>query len=591
MLPFSIKSNSMKSSILFHVSFVEPQAHYVEMQMEVQGFDQDFVDLKMPVWTPGSYLIREFAKNVEKVTAQQADGQSLTIYKINKNTWRVEQPGSHFLVNYRVYSFEKSVRTNFVDADHAFLSPAGTFFYVAGQLDHEVHVHINLPTYWTKISTGLAPVEGQAHRYYAPDFDILFDSPFEIGNQDTWKFEAEGIPHEMAMVGTGSYNKEQLSQDISKIVAEETRIWGSNPNDRYVIITHNYQSAHGGLEHLNSTILASARNAYSNSIGYANYLSLVAHEYFHLWNVKRLRPQGLGPFDYETENYTPLLWIFEGFTAYYDNLITLRCGFRNEQDYLQALVSEFNLVLNRAGHQVQSVGLSSFDTWIKQYRPDENSPNSSISYYNKGAMLACMIDISIIVQSQGNYCLDDVLRAAYNQFYLIENRGINEQEFQALAEEVTQTNLQGIFEAVYTCEELDYNAYFNLVGYQFIDQNAQNQTPSLGIKVTHHDGRTIIKNIDRNSAAWIDGLNVDDEIVAVNGSRLDPQGRELDLAISASLIGDGLTLLVSREGLMRELTVTLRASDKVSYAIERLANASEEQRRLGNRWLSLKEGN
>ncbi len=588
MASFFILLNIMSNSkIHFEISFTEPQAHYVELNMFIDGFDQDFLDLKMPVWTPGSYLIREFSKNLEQITAQDNNGNNIAIEKKTKNTWRINSKGASLKITYRIYCFEKSVRTNFVDAQHAFISPAGTFFYIDGYLDHPSTVEVKLPKIWTKISTGLARLEDKKNIFFAENFDILFDSPLEIGNQDIWHFNAAGIPHEFAMVGSASYDKARLSNDITKIVEVETAIWGSNPNDRYVFITHNYQSAHGGLEHLNSTVLAASRSSYSSNMGYNNFLSLVAHEYFHLWNVKRLRPENLGPFNYEEENYTSLLWMFEGFTAYYDNLITRRCGFRDEQEYLNELVSEFNLVLNRAGHKIQSVGLSSFDTWIKQYRPDENSQNVSISYYNKGAMLATMIDISIIAKTNGNKRLDDVLRAAYNQFYIIENRGITEKEFQTLAEEVSGVSLDEIFDAVYTTEEIDYNAYFNLVGYQFTDLNINSKTTSLGIKVSHQDGRTIIKNIDRNSAAWIDGLNVDDEIIAVNGNRLDPQGRELDQAITISDIGTVLNILVSRDGLIYDIPIKLKASDKVSYVIERNPNSTEAQRALGNIWLSL----
>ena len=576
-----------KSRILYQLSFIEPHAHYVEVNLQLQGFEEEIIDLKMPVWTPGSYLIREFSKNLEQFEAVDQDGLPLRIEKSKKNGWRVYSNKREVSISYRLYGFEKSVRTNFIDESHAFISPAGTFLYLDDYLDHAIEVQITLPAIWTKISSGLSLLNRADNSYLATNFDILFDSPIEIGNQDTWTFEAAGIRHEFAMVGSANYDKQRLTDDITKIVEEETKIWGSNPNDYYLFITHNYQSAHGGLEHLNSTVLQASRSGYQSNQGYQSFLSLVAHEYFHLWHVKRLRPKNLGPFNYEAENYTALLWIFEGFTAYYDNLITRRCGFRNEQEYLNELVVEFNLVLNRAGRKVQSVGLSSFDAWIKQYRPDENSPNSSISYYNKGAMLACMIDLHIIAQSAGKHRLDDVMKAAYEQFYLIENRGIEEQEFLALAEQVTQVSLQPIFNAAYETEELDYNSYFNRVGYQFIDQNQANQTASLGIKVSHQDAKTIIKNIDRNSSAWTAGLNVDDEIIAVNNNRLDNQGREMDQALAYGQVGDVLQILIARDGLIKEIPVTLMASDKVSYLINRLESATEEQRRLGNIWLSI----
>lgn len=283
------------------------------------------------------------------------------------------------------------------------------------------------------------------------------------------------------MVGGGTYDKERLSADVQKIVEEETRIWGSNPNKRYVFITHNYQSGGGGLEHLNSTVLGASRTAYSNEGSYKTYLSLIAHEYFHLWNVKRLRPKALGPFDYDQENYTTGLWIMEGFTSYYDNLIIKRCGFFSEQEYLNLLANDFTTVLNRPGHQIQSAAEASFDAWIKYYRQDENSPNSSISYYNKGAMLTVLLDLKIIAASKGTKKLDNVLQVAYEYFYLQQNRGFEEYEFQQLVEEVSGISVAEIFHAAHENGELAYNDYFNLVGFEIIDINAESSYLSLGI--------------------------------------------------------------------------------------------------------------
>src|SRR5690606_19125641 len=239
------------------------------------------------------------------------------------------------------------------------------------------------------------------------------------------------------MVGGGNYDKNRLTADITKIVETETALWGENPNSRYVFITHNYQAGGGGLEHLNSTVLGASRNAYQTNSSYKNFLGLVAHEYFHLWNVKRLRPRELGPFDYDAENYTTGLWIMEGFTSYYDNLIIRRCGFFSVEEYLDMLANDFNQVYNRPGYRIQSAALASYDAWIKHYRPDENTANTSISYYNKGAMLAVALDLCILAETQGTKRLDDVLRAAYTFFYKEKGRGFEEREFQRLAEQVT----------------------------------------------------------------------------------------------------------------------------------------------------------
>lgn len=579
----------MTKSIHFDVSLSEPQAHYADINMHLEGFDNAaYVDIKMPVWAPGSYLVREYSKNVERFQAVDNKGELLKVQKTSKNTWRIFHHGEKTTVSYSIYGFEVSVRTCFIDESRAFLSPVGTFMFVDDHLDLESTVTIHLPKDWNKISTGLQKTD-KLNTFYAPNFDLLFDSPIEIGNQDIWSFDVDGILHECAMVGPADYDKNQLSTDISKIVREENKIWGSNPNNYYVIITHNYQNGSGGLEHLNSTILAASRFGYSQPTTYKNYLSLVAHEYFHLWHVKRLRPKALGPFDYENENYTTGLWIIEGFTSYYDNLIIRRCGFYDENEYLQKLVIDFNTVYNRPGYLLQSAAASSFDTWIKQYRPDENSQNVSISYYNKGAMHAVALDLKIIAETGGAKRLDDVMKAAYEKFYLIENRGFEEDEFQQLAEEITGVNLEEIFQAAHHTNDVDYNFYFNKVGYQLIDNAEENDKISLGIKIGSNESYTVIKNIDRDSSAWKAGLNVGDELIAINGHRIEINGKALDYMLSQAHEGDKVDILIARDGIIKEIPVVLFQSNKKSFRIERLSDATEEQRKLGNIWLSITE--
>lgn len=574
-------------TIHFQLSFPEPQTHYVEILMKIKGVSSnDYIDIKMPVWTPGSYLVREYSKNVERLHVLSEDTETIITEKTNKNTWRIYNYGQDVIVHYAVYAFEPSVRTSFIDNSRAFLSPVGIFMYIEGMLDLPVSIKIDMPTQWNKISTGL-PIKESDNIYIAENFDILYDSPFEIGNQDTWQFDIDGVLHECAMVGIADYDKNQLTQDITKIVQEENKIWQSNPNNYYLIVTHNYQHASGGLEHLNSTILAASRFAYSQSQSYKSYLSLVAHEYFHLWNVKRLRPKALGPFNYNEENYTSGLWIMEGFTSYYDNLIIRRCGFYDEKEYLHQLAIDFNTVYNRPGYHIQSAAQSSFDTWIKHYRPDENSQNVSISYYNKGAMHTVALDIKIIVETNGKFRLDDVLKSAYEHFYLIENRGFEEAEFQQLAEQVTGIDLKEIFEAAHSTEEIDYNNYFNRVGYELIDQNNSQSEATLGIKTIYQEGKTIIKNIDRNSGAWSGGLSVNDELIAINNHRIEDNGKVLDYFIGRASIGDTISILLSRDGIIQSVDITLLATDKKAYIIQRKNDASTEERALGNIWLSL----
>lgn len=577
-----------QTPISFTISFKEPQAHYMEVEMSIKNISDEFIDLKMPVWTPGSYLVREYSKNIESFTVvSNPENETVEFKKISKNTWRVFHFGKNITVNYRVYGFEQSVRTNFIDDSHAFISPAATFLYINGRKELSSHIHIQLPNQWSAISTGLPKLDEKSHTYVAENIDILIDSPIEVGNQDVWKFEVENTVHEFAMVGGGNYDKDKITKDVSKIIQEANSIWGTNPNQYYLFVTHNYQSAYGGLEHLNSTILAFSRNNYTNPEAYKNYLGLVAHEYFHLWCVKRLRPLELGPFNYDEENYTSALWVMEGFTSYYDNLITRRAGIRDENNYLKTLAIDFNAVYSRPGHTIQSASMASFDTWIKHYRPDENSQNSSISYYNKGAMLACALDIKIISGSHGKIRLDHVLREAYRYFYVERNRGFELSEFKEFAESLTKIDISDIFEAADSCQELDYNHLFNQVGYALVNQNKDSQKLSLGIKTGLVDQRLIIKSVERNSGAWHSGLNVNDEIIAVNNHRIDPQGKELESWIQHSKEGEALDILISRDGIIRNLQTPIQPDIVPDYAIVRLEDRSELQTKLGNIWLSL----
>ena len=575
-------------TIHFEISFSEPQAHYADVKMEIRNLPKDYIDVKMPVWTPGSYLVREYAKNVESLTATSAENTPLVTEKINKNTWRITADKSrNVTVQYRVYSFEVSVRTNFVDDSHAFLSPAGTFLYVDGLLQLPATVTVIPHASWSKISTGLEPVAGETNTYTAPDFDTLFDSPIEVGNQDVFTFEAAGVLHEIAMVGGGNYDKDRLAKDCATIVEQETRIFGDNPNKRYVFIVHNYQSGGGGLEHLNSTVLGASRNGYQNERSYVGFLGLVAHEYFHLWHVKRLRPAELGPFDYDTENYTRALWIMEGFTAYYDNLVLRRCGFLNENSYLQAVSNDISTIENRPGNQFQSAEEASFDAWIKYYRPNENSANTGISYYSKGALLAMLLDVKLLAETNGKKRLDDILKAAYETFYVKEKRGFEEHEFQALIEQVTGVSVADIFEAARTAGPLDYNRYLNAVGYEVVDYNDGSDLPDLGIATSVSEGRVVVTGVSRGTAAWNAGINVRDEIIAINGERLDTQGKELSRVLQTAAVGDVLHVLISRDGKIRQLDATLLKDTRGSFGIIPLTNATAEQQRLGSSWLSL----
>ncbi|WP_419801422.1 M61 family metallopeptidase [Mucilaginibacter sp.] len=572
-------------NIHFDVSFTEPQAHYIDVRMEISGLNQHEIELIMPVWTPGSYLVREFSKNMEafKVTS---NGKQIAYQKLRKNSWLIStQNLENLLVFYRIYAFEVSVRTCFADRSHAFLSPTGLFLYPEGMLGLPSTIRINLPDYWQKISTGLENHQNDPCCFYAPNFDTLYDSPIEAGNQHVFSFTASGVLHEVAMYGGGMYHEEKLIADFTRIIEEETGIFGENPNKRYVFIIHNFNAGGGGLEHCNSTVLAVPRAAYAAEKTYQDFLGLVSHEYFHLWNVKRLRPEALGPFDYQQENYTTSLWIAEGFTAYYDNLVLRRSGLISAENYLKLLAADISNVENLPGRKIQTVTEASFDTWIKFYRPNENTPNATISYYVKGSLIALCIDLLIIRQTNCQFSLDEVMKRMYQQFYKTENRGYTEHEFRAALEQIAGCGLNHIYEQyINGLEDMDYNHYLGYAGLRLrVCAPETKVLPATGLTAAINNGKLMVTFVERNAAAWHAGISVNDELLAINGNRI----ADLEKPLQFLLPGDTIECTLVRDGRLLQIPLTLQHQHKIKYAIEEAPEAEEWQMAVRNKWLKL----
>jgi predicted metalloprotease with PDZ domain len=570
--------------ILYTVTFPEAQAHYADIEMKISGLNQNALNLKMPVWTPGSYLVREFAKNIEQFSAA-ANGNEIKAPKINKNTWHINTAGiSALTVKYRVYCFEISVRTSFVDASHGFLSTTGIFIYPDKMLNTPSTIKIIPYKGWTTVSTSLEAVNGDQFTRHSPNFDIMFDSPIEIGTQDVFGFDAAAVKYEVCMVGGGNYDKEQLKKDMAKIIEQETAIFGENPNKHYVFIVHNRQRNGGGLEHLSSTTLGASRDSYSTPSGYRNFLGLVAHEHFHLWNVKRLRPIVLGPFDYDNENYTTDLWIAEGFTAYYQNIILRHAQIIAPEIYLSAITGEMNTIENQPGAKIQPLAEASFDAWIKSYRPNENSANTGISYYDKGALVGMLLDLEIINDTKGKSSLDDVMKYMYNTYYKLKKRGYTDAEFKQGLEKFAGKNLDDFYKNyIYGLTPLNYNKYLAYAGYKATDDAASSNDPALGIITAESNNKKIVTGILRGSAAWIDGINVNDELVAVDGTPVT----DMAAILNGKKVGETISLSIIRDGLPVTLPVTLLRNNRFKYKVESLPDVTPQQMVVRKKWLGL----
>jgi predicted metalloprotease with PDZ domain len=566
-------------TIDYELRMEHPNAHYFQVKMIVGDINSEQISIKMPVWAPGSYLVREFAKGVDLVTANDENGTELMVKKSRKNTWDITLNGANQIeINYEVYAFELSVRTSFLDDSHGYINGTSVFMFVDGYLNTEGTLKIYPHKTFKKISTPLTK-KGK-NTFIFKTYDELVDSPIEIGNHKEYTFEAAGVTHTIAMYGKGNYDIERLKVDMAKIIEAETDVFKENPNKDYLFIIHNLTVGSGGLEHKKATTLEVDRWTYDEE-HYLGFISLVAHEYFHLWNVKRIRPKALGPFDYDNENYTDLLWVMEGFTSYYDELILRRAGFYTQEDYINRIVGTINYVENQPGNKVQPVAHSSYDAWIKAYRHNENSVNSTISYYSKGQILACMLDLYIIKKFNGEKSLDDFMQKLYADFYKKNDVGFTEEEFNAtLADFLKEDVSWFINNYVYDTKTIDYQKFFSGVGVKFTNTTTHPE-PFLGVRTSMQNGKLIITTVYRGSAAETYGVSVNDEIISINGFRVNDS--RFNYYISNFKIGDEFEVVLARDEIIKTYTVKMgdREPARYKYAME----LDSKTRPLYNYWL------
>ncbi len=572
-------------NIRYSLRMSRPQSHYFEVDMEVNDLNMTSFDVKMPVWAPGSYLIREFAKNVNLVKAFDQDGTELKVVKKEKNKWTVENGAAKNVhVKYEVYAFELSVRTSFLDITHGYVSGTGVFMYIEELRNLKGKLDVYPYKGFKVVSTGMPKRSGSVASDNVVEFDFenydqLVDCPIEIGNQEVFEFYAAGVTHTVAMYGVGNFNVAMLKKDMAKIVEAATDVFKVNPNKNYTFIIHNVIDGQGGLEHMNSTTLSVNRWTYDQA-HYLDFLSLVAHEYFHLWNVKRIRPVELGPFNYDKENYTTLLWVMEGFTTYYDELLLLRAGYYTPEVYMPKLLSSLNYVEGSVGTRIQPVAHSSFDAWIKAYRPNENSSNTGMTYYSRGALMAACFDAMIIDKYDGTKGLDDFMQVLYAKFYIGLNRGFSELEFQEELESFLSQDLDQFFnDYIYGTKIPDYNAIFSKIGVAV--QYTGREEPSLGASIVAEGAKMVVKSVRTGSAAEEGGLSVNDEIVGCNGFRMNTG--TLSKLTASITNGELVNLLVSRDEILLELKVRITNYEKAQYRF--IPIESHKTERLKMFWL------
>jgi predicted metalloprotease with PDZ domain len=550
----------MALAIVHRVSIPDPKTHLVHVETTIsasEGLPDELV-VFMPVWTPGSYLLREYARNIETLAPDPPSRAT----KLRKNAWRVEtQRALCVVLRYRVYANELTVRTSHVDESHAFLVGAALFLGVEGAGDLGARVEIDVAREW-RVATSLPAVPGDAGsllRFEAADFDTLVDSPIELGTHNEERFDVLGKPHRYAIWPAGAIagaDARRLVDDTRTILEEEARLFGGTlPYKGYELLLHLSPRGRGGLEHRDSATLIAPPTSFSTREAYLDLLSLVAHECFHAWNIKRIRPMGLAPYRYQEECYTRLLWWFEGGTSYYDWRVLTLSRLCTIDEYLDHLASEIAYLDHTPGRLVQALEDASFDAWIKLYRPDENSSNSTISYYRKGEIVCALLDLELRARTSGRSTLDRVLAHLWEEYGAPE-RPVPENAMQEIFELVTGTPLGDLFDAwIRSTKEIDFAPTLAHVGLA-LERSGRSDGPScsLGVRLRTDGARTVVASVTRDTAAWHAGVDPGDEIVGVRGTRVE--GTNLEIALRGLAAGQTVEIVVVREGRL----VTKRAT-------------------------------
>lgn len=628
MIPNAVNAQkNLSPQVHYNINISDPKSHYAEVTLRMEDLKPGKVEIYMPVWTPGSYLVREFSKNVESVSARGLTmeeskmvfaeepanfGIALSAEKINKNTWILSIPKNVAAAkfHYRVYCFEMSVRTSFIDEDQALLNMASVLMTVKGSENKGGDLDIDFPVRWFNYATALDLADGasDAVREYTelelktelrrleftyPNFDDLMDAPLQLGDFPKIKFDVNGVPHEVAMVGRNNADMEKLATDMQLMCRTMSKVVNDHPCKRYTFIVQNVEAGGGGLEHKNSTVLMMSRWAYTDPNRYKGFLGLVAHEYFHLWNVKRIRPAELGPFNYREENYTSLLWLAEGITSYYDEIALMRAGIVTRKEFLNNMAGYVNAHENRIGARVATISEMSRDAWIKEYRPNENSKNSTYSYYSKGVIVGFLFDAWIAANTNGSKHLDDVMQYLWRTHYKNkalgeEGKGITEKEFiDAVKTVIVSGNgnpelgigtgmsfNQFAKQLLHSTDIPDYSALLKSAGIE--TKITESQSKKFGLTCDLTNGKTIVKGIHAHPAAagFQLGINVNDELIAINGVRIENNLDDLFLKIGEP---KELSILVNRGGLVRECRGQFSTFPEVKYEFQLNVNTKGDE--------------
>lgn len=572
------------SSIHYCIIPKNPQAHLFQVTLTLLEPDSEGQRLSLPAWIPGSYLIRDFAKHVVQLRAE-SQGQPLSVQKLDKSTWRCAPGAGPLTISYEVYAWDGSVRAAHLDTSHGFFNGTSVFLKVEGQENRPCQVAILPPEgeayHRWQVATALPRAGAEPYGfgdYRAEDYDELIDHPVEMGQFSLASFDACGVPHDIAITGRHWADRDRLCRDLKVLCEQHIRFFGeSAPMDRYVFLVTATGEGYGGLEHRASTALLCSRNDLPRAgevetrEGYRNFLGLCSHEYFHTWNVKRIKPAAFIPYDLHRESYTRLLWAFEGITSYYDELGLVRSGLISQESYLEVLGQTITKVLRGPGRFKQSLAESSFDAWTKLYQQDENAPNAIVSYYTKGSLAALALDLTLRKETQGQCSLDEVMRALW-ETYGRTGAGVPENGIEQLAAEISGLDLSAFFDATLRgTEDLPLEAILAGVGVCYELRASESgddkggkpakgkmSRTTLGLTLAPNEKEARVSQVFDDSAAQLAGLSAGDSLIAMDGIRVTASS--LEKMIASYPAGAAVQIHAFRRDELREFHVTLKAA-------------------------------
>ena len=584
----------------------QPAAHLFEVTITVADPDPSGQRFMLPVWIPGSYMVREFARNIVTLRAVNEAGRKVRVEKTDKQTWQAAPVNGPLTLRYEVYAWDMSVRAAHLDDTTGFFNGTSVFLAAVGHEDAPCLVDIQKPAgpayrSW-RVATALPEARGTRRygfgEYSAQNYDELADHPVTLGEFALATFKAHGVPHDIVIAGrVVALDMARLAADLKRICEAQIALFEPKskkaPVERYVFMTQAVSDGYGGLEHRASTALICNRSDLpvegrpQTTEGYRTYLGLCSHEYFHTWNVKRIKPAAFAPYDLTRENYTSLLWLFEGFTSYYDDLILVRTGLISPEEYFALLGKVVGGVMRGSGRLKQTVAESSFDAWVKYYRQDENAPNAIVSYYTKGSLVALAFDLTIRAQTNNRKSLDDVMRLLWQRFgrdfYRGKPVGVAEDEVEEIFAEATGADLGALFEqAVRSTRDLPLETMLEPFGVSLAPERDKNARPTLGARV-RGGGDCTLAAVHDGSAAQKAGLSAGDVLVAIDGLRVT--GANLDGLLSRYLPGAKVEVHAFRRDELRTVQVKLDGPEVSRYSLT-VTDRRTAARNWRERWLA-----